>query len=138
MSLEDQQYVLSRGITTPPTEGSPYVAKPASSATITLWDSTSNLLTPALANPIGARYKRLGVGIYVSHASLASGLQFDVSVDGSNWRNLVSYTIAATTLTVNYVSTIAPHVRVRYVNDANTLTTWEMWVIGDESERASQ
>lgn len=139
------QYLLSQGITSPPTgqsgtygTGAKYVTAPASGATITLWTSPTNSLLPTLPEPIGVRYKRIIVGLFVSHASLASGLQFDVSVDAVNWRNLVSYSIAATTLTENYVSTAAPHLRVRYVNDANTLTTWEMWVIGDEYERATQ
>lgn len=128
---DDGQVLLTRGLTT--AVGSS-VVKPGSGATISLWTSSDN----ATARTAGTRFKRLICGMYVSHASIASGLQFDVSVDGSNWRNLVSYTIAATTLTISYVSVAAPFLRVRYVNDTNVLTTWEMWILGDRSERASQ
>ena len=107
---------------------------PGSSATVTLWTSDSNGLNTSDA----ARWKRIIVGIYTSHASAASGLQFDVSVNGTDWRNLVSYSVSATTLTVNYVATAAPYLRARYVNSASTITTWEMWVIGDNSERGTQ
>jgi len=114
--------------------GSAAVAAPASGATITLWSSAGNVAQATQ----GARYKRLVINLYVSHASASSGLQIDESVDNSNWRNLVSYDIAATTYEKKYVSVSAPFVRVRYVNSANTLTTWEMAVLGDQTERATQ
>ena len=133
MSMPRQE-LLAWGITSPPA-GSGYIAAPGSGATITLWQSPGS---SGVLSPHGQNYKRVMVGVYSSHASAASGLQFDVSVDGTNWRNLVSYSVAATTLTINYVSTVAPHLRVRYVNSANVLTTWEIWVMGDEYERATQ
>jgi len=111
------------------------VAAPGSGATITLWLSTDNL------RPLQtARKKRLIINIYTSHVSATNGLQIDESNDGgpTNWRNLVSYTIAATTYTKNVVSVSAPYVRVRYVNSANVLTTWEYSVLSDEDERATQ
>ncbi len=111
--------------------GNSAVAAPGSGATITLWQST-NITT------MTARIKRVIASLYVSHASAASGLQFDESVDGTNWRNVVSYSISATTYSKNYVSVAAPFVRVRYVNSANVLSTWEMSVLTDEQERATQ
>lgn len=121
--------LLRRGQTTAET-GSGDLAKPASAATITLWQSNSNVNSTYA----GARWKRIIVNLYVSHASVANGLTFDESQDGTNWRNLVAYTIAATTYTKSTVSVSAPYIRVRYQNDANTLTTWEMSVLGDSEE----
>lgn len=110
------------------------VAAPGSGATVTLWLSTDN---SRLAMQT-ARVKRLIINVYSSHASAANGLQIDESNDGgpTNWRNVVSYTVAATTYTKNYVAVSAPYVRVRYVNSANLLTTWEYSVLTDEDERS--
>lgn len=126
--VDDAQQLLATSY------GSGAVAAPASGATITLWSSSGNVVQATQ----GARYKRLVINVYASHLSAASGLQIDESVDNSNWRNVVSYSIAATTYTKSYVSVSAPFVRVRYVNSANTLSTWEMSVLGDQQERASQ
>jgi len=128
---EDGQQLLATSYST---AGSQSVAAPGSSATITLWAGAANVVQ----STAGARWKRIIVNIYSSAASAASGLQFDESVDNSNWRNVVSYSISATTYTKNYVSVSAPFVRVRYVNSANVLTTWEMTVLGDQTERATQ
>lgn len=114
--------------------GSAAVAAPGSGATITLWSS----VTAGLPATTGARYKRLIVKVISSAASAASGLQFDESVDGSNWDNLISYSISANTFTASSVAVSAPFLRVRYVNSASVLTTWRMWVCGDQKERASQ
>ena len=133
MGLNAQENLLASSY------GSAAVAAPGSGATITLWDSTANSSGSKFMSPYGVRYKRLVVTIYSSHVSAASGLQFDESTDGgANWRNIVSYTVAATTPTINYVSVGNHNIRVRYVNSANVLTTWEMSVVGDEYERASQ
>lgn len=107
---------------------------PASSATVTLWASNSNITSTTGAS----HYKRLVINNYSSSASAANGLQIDESFDGTTWYNVVSYSISATTYTKSYVSVAAPYVRVRYVNSANTLTTWGAVVVGDRSERASQ
>lgn len=113
--------------------GGAAIAAPGSGSTITLWSSAGNYPSATL----GARYKRVIVGVYSSAASAGSGLQFDFSVDNTNWRNYVSFSVSATTFTMNYVAAAAPFVRVRYVNSASVLTTWEMWVIGDQSERSN-
>lgn len=126
--IEDGQELLATSY------GGAAVAAPGSGATITLWSSAGNVASATM----GARYKRIIVGVYSSHASAANGLQFDVSVDNSNWINYISYSVAATTPTVQFVAMPAPFQRVRYVNSANVLTTWYMWVIGDQNERGTQ
>jgi len=117
------------------------VAAPASGATVTLWLSTDDRKPQQTA-----RLKRLIVNVYSSHVSATDGLQIDechiANADGTpvstSWRNVVSYTVAATTDTKNYISVSAPFLRVRYVNSANALTTWEYSVLTDENERATQ
>jgi hypothetical protein len=126
--MNDQQELLATSY------GSAAVAAPGSAATITLWSS----VTAGLPATTGARFKRIIVNVIASSASAASGLQFDESVDGSNWDNLISYSVSANTYTKSYVSMAAPFLRVRYVNSANVLTTWRMAVLGDQTERASQ
>jgi FlaG/FlaF family flagellin (archaellin) len=115
--------------------GDGFIAAPGSGATITLLDTGADQSVSA----VGAAVKRVIVNLYVSHASVASGLQFDETHDnGTNWRNVISYTIAATTYTKSYVSMSAPRIRVRYVNDTNVLTAWELGVLIDGLERATQ
>lgn len=128
---DDQQQLLAWGSGTPLSNGT--VGPPASGATITLWSSTGN---EAQATQ-GARYKKLVASLYVSHLSAASGLTFEESVDNSNWRVVLAFSIAAATYTKSYCTVSAPYVRVRYVNAANVLTTWEMSVCGDQSDRAA-
>lgn len=123
----DGQTLLIKGLTGDSTQ-------PGSGATVTLWTSDVNGFTYR----DGARWKRAIVNIYSSHVSATNGLQFDESHDGINWHNIVSYTISATTYTKNYVLIGAPYWRVRYVNSANVLSTWEMSVLGDLNERATQ
>lgn len=135
MSLDNRQQVLAKW-TTAGTAVQGFIAAPGSGATITLYDSGADGSTSTNA---GARFKRLIVNVISSAASAASGLQFDESHDnGTNWDNLVSYSVSATTYTKSIVSVSAPRVRVRYVNSAAVLTTWRGAVIGDEFERASQ
>lgn len=129
---DDGYTLLRKGVTTV-TAGTGEMTKPASGETITLWDSGSN--NPG-ANR-GNRYKRLGVFIYSSHASAASGLVFQRTNDGTNWRDIVAYSVAATAETENWVAVGATRVRVTYANSANTLTTWEMEVLGDTQERTA-
>lgn len=114
--------------------GSAAVAAPGSGSTIVLWSSAGNISQATQ----GARYKRLIININSSAASAANGLQVDESEDGTNWDNLVSFSIAANTRTKNFVVVGAPFVRVRYVNSANVLSTWRMSVLGDQNERGTQ
>jgi len=123
---DDGQQLLYRTVST--------ADAPGSGATTTLWASNTN----GGSAEQGARYKRLIINVYSSHASAASGLQIDESEDGTSWDNLVSYSVSATTYTKNYVSVGAPFLRVRYVNSANVITTWRIGILGDQNERASQ
>lgn len=131
--VDDHQQLLAWGSGVGATATTGTVAAPGSGATITLWSSTGNEVQATQ----GARYKKLVASLYVSHLSAANGLQFDESVDNTNWRNVASFSIAATTYTKSYVTVSAPYVRVRYVNAANVLTTWEMSVCGDQADRAA-
>lgn len=130
MAHSSRGYVLLRRGQTTAETGSGDLAKPGSGATITLWASNSNVNSTYA----GARWKRLIVNLYVSHASVASGLVFAESQDGTNYRTLVAYTVAATTYTKNTVSVSAPYIKITYQNDTNVLTTWEMSVLGDSEE----
>ena len=115
------------------------VAAPGSGATVTLWLSTDSFKPEQTA-----RIKRLIINVYSSAASAANGLQIDennnANADGTpvsaSWRNVISYSISATTYTKNFVAVSAPFVRVRYVNSASVLTNWEYAVLTDETERA--
>lgn len=112
-----------------------YIVAPGSGATITLWDSNAD----GTAKSIGFRYKRVIVNVYSSHASAASGLSFQESHDdGTNWDELVAYTVSATTYTKSLVGMSAPRIRVRYTNSANVLTSWRGAVIVDEYDNATQ
>jgi hypothetical protein len=115
--------------------GDGFIAAPGSAATITLFDSGAD----NSVSTVGAAVKRVIVNIYASAASAASGLTFDETHDnGTNWRNVVSYTVAANTYTKSYVSMSAPRIRVTYTNTAAVLTAWEMGVLIDGKERATQ
>lgn len=132
--LDNRQELLTRWITGG-TAANGYVAAPGSGATITLWDSGSN----DASGTKGARWRRLIISTYSSHVSATNGLTVDESWDnGTNWDNVGSYTVSATTYTKTYASVAAPRVRVRYANSANVLTSWRGGIVGDEYERATQ
>ena len=126
-------YQLLRRGEVSPTAGTGEQAAPTSGQTITLWSSADNVS----ASHAGARWKRLVINVYSSHASATDGLKIEESQNNSNWRTLKTYTIAATTYTKNYVAVSAPFVRATYENSANTLTAWEMSVLGDADERSA-
>jgi hypothetical protein len=112
-----------------------YVAAPGSGSTITLWDSNAD----GRMKSQGPRYKRVIVNVYSSHASAASGLSFQESADdGTNWDELVAYTVSATTYTKSVVAMSSQRIRVRYTNSANVLTAFRGGVIVDEYDNASQ
>lgn len=137
--MEGRQELLARGTAVAAPAGTGQISAPASGQTITLWASSpGGDQQLAGTKPSGVRWKRIIVNIYASHASAASGLDFQESVDGVTFRTNTAYSISATTYTKNIVSMSAPFLRVRYTNSANPLTTWEMSVIGDEYDRASQ
>lgn len=125
--------LLARGLTTDPSSGEANVTKPGSGSTITMWQSADNRNSTFG----GARFKRLILDIYSSHASGSSGLKFQESMDGTTYRDLVTYTVSATTKTKYYVSVAAPFLKVAYTNSANVLTTWEFVLYGDTEERGT-
>lgn len=140
MSLDEAGYVqLARGVLTPPQpnpEG--FVAAPGSGATIVLWQSSNDANDRrARGANAGRRKKRLVINVFASAASAVNGLNIQESQDGTNFRDLVSFTVAATTYTKNYIAVSAPFLKVNYTNTAAVLTAWEMSVLGDDYERAS-
>lgn len=141
IAAEGRQELLARGAITVPA-GSGLVAKPGSGATITLWTSqnTANQATGTAdtSTPNGYRFKRLIINVLTDQNSAASGLVVQESDDGTNWNTLTSASVVAGTRTKLYVSVAAPDVRVQYTNIAAVLGVWQMSILGDEYERASQ
>jgi hypothetical protein len=110
---------------------------PASGATVTLFDSTTN---GNGIQPIrGLPFERLQVNIYSSHDSAANGVVFSSDFDGgnaaapasTNWRqqSTQSFTNATAPTTYDYLVR-GGHAKVTYANSANTLTAWEIEVWG--------
>ena len=127
-------YVLLRRGVFSPAAGSGEQSPPASGATITIWESAANTNSAYS----GTRWKRLILNIYSSHDSAANGVEFEESADNTNWRDLTTYTYANSDgLTKYSIAVSAPFIRVKYTNSANTLTAWEMSLLGDTCERAS-
>jgi hypothetical protein len=137
MSLDPGYIYLRRGVLTADLNNPQLAIPPTSGQTITLW-SSEGTVGPVQANADrGARWKRIWVNIYSSHASAADGLSFEeTNDDGVNWDVNVSYTIAATTYTKVSVAVSAGGLRIRYTNSANTLSAWRFGVLGDSFERA--
>lgn len=135
MSIAQNYILLARGLTTAPATGENNVTKPASAATITLYDSAgSNPTTRG-----GVRYKRVVLWLNASHDSGASGVVYQEKLDAAGtYRNAATlYTYATADGVTRYFFTpSAPFFRIQYTNSANTLTTWEMAVLGDPLERA--
>ena len=126
--------VLRRGALTTSASNPGDQAAPGSGATITIWSSASN----ASGQRGGARFKRLVLNLYSSHASATNGVVFAESNDGgTTWRTLTEATLATTTYTKYDVAVSAPAVRVTFENSASTITTWEMSLLGDTCERAA-
>lgn len=126
--------VLRRGALTVGASNPGDLAAPASGATQTIWSSDSN----HNGQRGGARFKRLILNLYSSHASATDGVKVQESSDGgTTWRTLVDETLAATTYTKYDVAVSAPAVRVTYENSASTITTWEMSLLGDTCERGA-
>ncbi len=106
---------------------------PTTGVTLVLYQS--NL--PSAAGR-GARFKMLIITLYSSHASAANGVTADESHDGgSNWDNVSTTSLAATTATKVYVKVSAPELRVRFANSANNTTTFRYSIVGDTGERGN-
>lgn len=124
-------YVLLRKGVTSATSGTGDLSAPAAAATQTIYDSGANGVNR------GARFKSLLLTLYSSHVSGTDGVKFQRTVDGgTNWRDIVTYTLPATTLTTYIVDVNYDRWRVTYTNSSNTLTTYEMELLGDPCERS--
>jgi hypothetical protein len=117
------------------TAGSGQQAAPTTGQTKTLWTSDANVPN---ATATGSRWKRLVINVYSSHASAASGLKiYEKQSAGATYRELTAISVSATTYTKNYIAVSAPFIKVDYENSANTLTTWELSILGDTDERSA-
>lgn len=134
MASDDRQQILAKW-TTAGTAAQGFIAAPGNGSTITIWDSNAGGKSPNG----GARFKRLILDNFSSHASAANGVSFEESSDdGANWEVLIQYTQTAAGYDKRYVSVSAPRVRLQYINSAAVLTAWRGCLIGDEYERATQ
>lgn len=130
-TIVNRQQTLARGKFAP-TANETTIPVPASGATVTLFDSTlnNNGLTPIQRLP----YERVKVNIYSSHDSAANGVVFQSDFDGgnSNWRSqsTQSYTNAGEATTYDFLLK-GGQLKVTYQNSANTLTAWEIEIVGD-------
>lgn len=109
--------------------------KPASGATVTLYDSTANG-----AKSHGSRFKLVVINIISSANSAANGIVISESSDkGATWD--VSDNSSAYATASGYVKTVkkvsAPDFKIDYINSAATLTTWRVSILGDRFERSN-
>lgn len=121
-----KRVLLRRGVLSPAT-GSGCQAAPAAAATITLWDANANVAVPW---PAVSAFERIALNIYSSHVSATNGVIIETSGDGTNWRTYATYTLPATTNQTYDIPVTQPFMRIRYTNSDNTLTAWEMSVMG--------
>ena len=90
------------------------------------------------ARGAGARFRTLIITLFSSHASAVNGVTVDESHDGgSNWDNVSTTSLAASTATKVYVKVSAPELRVRFANGANNTTVFRYSIIGDTEERGN-
>jgi hypothetical protein len=76
-------------------------------------------------------YKTITAQAFASHDSATNGFKIQVSRDGTNWRDAVSATVTANTLTRIEWGLIYRYVRVVYTNGATTQTTFELFANAD-------
>lgn len=91
--------------------------------------SSSNLANGAVFTGTGtdvSRYAAVFVSVYASHASATNGLQFQWSVDNTNWRTSDTYTIPATTYKQFAVQATSQYFRLVYTNGGTLTTTLEL------------
>jgi len=122
--------LIARGVLNP-AAGSGEQSKPASGATITIFDSTAGGNNLQFFTPLP--FARLVLSIISSADGAANGVTFEGSNDnGATWNTMQA---AQTYLTANGLTSydvlvVEPQVRIKYVNSANTLTTWNMSLTG--------
>ena len=88
----------------------------------------------------GDSWRSIGsrVGVDPSVLATANGLTVDESSDGgTNWDNVYSASIVASTAYKDYVKVSAPEIRVRYANSANNTTTFRYSILGETEERGN-
>jgi hypothetical protein len=76
---------------------------------------------------VGSPYKNIVAIVYASHASGTDGFEIQVSRDGTNWRDAVSATVSATTLTRITTPLIWRYARVVYTNAGTLQTAFELY-----------
>jgi hypothetical protein len=76
-------------------------------------------------------YKTITAQAFASHDSATNGLVIQVSRDATTWRDAVSATVTANTLTRIDWGLIYRYVRVVYTNGATTQTTFELFANAD-------
>jgi hypothetical protein len=76
-------------------------------------------------------YKTITAQVFASHASATNGFVIQVSRDATTWRDAVSATVTANTLTRIEWGLIYRYVRVVYTNGATTQTTFELFANAD-------
>jgi len=130
--MSDGYQVLAK-MALSPASGSSTVGPPGSSATITLFDSTTAGALAARSR--GLVFEKVILNLLSSHASATDGVIFEVSTDrGANWESLITYTnTPGGTLFQRHVVIGASDFRIRYTNSANALTAWRGSLIGERS-----
>ena len=76
-------------------------------------------------------YKTITAQAFASHDSATNGFKIQVSRDATTWRDAVSATVTANTLTRIEWGLIYRYVRVVYTNGATTQTTFELFANAD-------
>jgi hypothetical protein len=98
---------------------------------VTLLDTTLN--GNGLLPIPGIPFEHIQVNLYSSHDSAPNGIVFSSDFDGgnSNWRTQMveSFANAGGAATWDYPMR-GSHVKITYQNSANTLTAWEVEVVG--------
>lgn len=76
---------------------------------------------------VGTPYQNITAVAYASHVSGTDGFEIQVSRDGTNWRDAVSATVSATTLTRITTPLIWRYARIVYTNAATLQTSFELY-----------
>jgi hypothetical protein len=121
-----------------PAAGAPEKAAPASGATITIYDNTLDAPAGGFTQAPTHPFSRLEFNVYSSNDGAASGVVFNASNDGVNWRQIStqSYTNAGGMTNYDWLVDRYPYVQITFQNGANTLTAFEAalrGIIGDRN-----
>ena len=134
--MENRPVQIARG-TFAPLANSGEQSPPGSGATITIYDSTAGQ-NGLQGNPL-IPFTRLVLTVKSSADGGASGVTCEGSNDnGLHWETMVtagSYLTASGLMTFDFAVNM-PQARIKYVNSAAVLTTWEMSLQGVIGDRA--